>query len=124
MGKSMKQRLREQKKKNHETFRQQMVRDVAEQLEEWSNRRDRVIREQSRQLRKTLEEIEQATQEAKKVATELDRIRSSTLAEMKRFKRGRSWKFYGACFGSSLAGSLTAIIICGNYWPTIQSILG
>ncbi|HLR32249.1 MAG TPA: hypothetical protein VK074_07155 [Fodinibius sp.] len=124
MADSMKQRLREQKKKNHEAFRQQLVRDVAEQLEEWSAQRDRVIQEQSRQLKRTLEEIEQATQEAKRVATELDQIRYNTMSEIKRFKRGRSWKFYGACFGASLAGSLTAIIICGNYWPTIQHILG
>lgn len=101
-----------------------MVRDVAEQLEEWSAQRDRVIREQSRQLQKTLQEIEQATRAGKEVATEFDQIRYNTMSEIKRFKRGRSWKFYGACLGASLAGSLTAIIICGNYWPTIQSILG
>lgn len=120
----MKQRLREQKKQNHEAFRQQMVRDVAEQLEEWSTQRDRVIRDQSRQLQQTLEEIDRATEEAKKVAKELSQIRSRTMAEIKRFNHGRSWKFYRACFGASLAGSLTAIIICGTYWPTIRSILG
>lgn len=120
----MKQRLREQKKKNHEEFRQQMVRDVANQLEQWEKNMEARLRKQAQMFTNACKYIEKATGEVQEVSKDLDRIRRNTLSEVKSMKKGRSLKFYGVCFGAALAGALVAVIICGLYWPTIRSILG
>lgn len=121
---SMKQQLREQQKKNHEKFRQQLVQDVAKQLQIWEKRTKSMFSKQARLLSISQDKIEDATQEVEQVTNQLQTIRRKTLREVESFKTGRSWKFFAACFGASLVGALVAVIICGLYWPTIRSILG
>src|SRR5699024_5070538 len=122
--KNMKQRLREQKKQNHEAFRQQMVRDVAEQLEQWKTTTNSIMAKNHGVIEDAVRQMKTYERKVDEVGKNLGSIERKTLQEITRFKRGRSLKFYGACFLASLAGSLTAIIICGNYWPTIRRILG
>ena len=124
MAKNIKQRLREQKKKNHEEFRQQMVQDVSDLLQEWAQRQETRRNKQSQVLYNVLKKINKSNEEVDKVARNLSSINHKTLLEIKRYKRGRSWKFYGACYLASLIGGLTAVVLCGLYWPTIRSILG
>ncbi|NGP87569.1 hypothetical protein G3569_04320 [Aliifodinibius halophilus] len=120
----MKQRLREQKKKNHEEFRQQMVRDVSKLLQEWAKRQNSLRKEQSVELSSVLKKIHQSNEEVDEVAQNLRSIKRKTLLEINRYKRGRSWKFYGACLVASLIGGFTAVLICATYWNYIRYYLG
>ena len=119
----MKQRLREQKEKNHEEFRKQMVRDVMEQLDKWKTRTNLIMSKNHKVIENAVEEMRTYERSVGEVGSKLSSIEYKTLTEIKRFKRGRSWKFYGACYLASLLGSLTAIVLCGMYWPTIQWLL-
>lgn len=120
----MKQQLREQEKKNHEEFRQQLIDDVAGLIRQWQEHLDQRMDANVKNHQKAAENVRQARQKVDRVSRELETIRTNTIKEVKAMKRGRSWKFYGACIGASLLGALVAVILCGMYWPTIQSILG
>ena len=124
MAKNMKQKLREQKKKNHEEFRKEMVQDLNRQLEEWQKKTDKLISKNNRALSDALNEMANFKFHVISLSDNLSSIEYKTLYEMKRFKRGRSWKFFAACYLASLIGGLTAVVLCGLYWPTIRSILG
>jgi len=120
----MKQRLREQKKKDHEEFRQQMVQDVKRQLDDWQKKTDKLMSKNYRALSDALDEMSNFRFHVISLSDNLSSIEYKTLLEIKRFKRGRSWKFFAACYLAALIGGLTAVVLCGLYWPTIRSILG
>lgn len=120
----MKQRLREQKEKNHEEFRQQMVQDVMEQLNEWREATNCIMAKNHGVIKDAIRQMKTYEQRVKKVGKNLGSIEYKTLKEIKRYKRGRGWKFYGACLLSGIIGGLTAVLLCARYWTTIRSFIG
>lgn len=124
MSKSIKQKLRDAEKQNHEKFRQRLHMEVSSLLRKWDKR-------MSNELDKNLTEVKDNTRVIKEVKNnirttnrKLDNIHQRTLGEVKRFKRGFRWTFYAGCFLFGLLGSFTGIALCGAYWPTIMWLLG
>lgn len=120
----MKERLREQKKQNHEAYRQQMVQDVMEQLDEWQTTTNLIMSKNHRVIKDAINQMKIYNGKVDRVGSKLSSIEYKTLTEIKRFKRGRSWKFYGTCLLSGMIGGLTAVLICARYWATIRSLVG
>lgn len=124
MSKNMKQRLRDQQETNHEELRQQMVRDLTEQLDEWREATNCIMAKNHGVIKDAVKQMQTYKRRVREVGSNLSSIEYKTLTEIKRFKRGRSWKFYGACFLASLLGGITAVLICARYWATIRSFIG
>ncbi|SMO38833.1 hypothetical protein [Fodinibius sediminis] len=120
----MKQRLREQKKQNHEEFRQQMVQDVMEQLDEWKTTTNLIMSKNHRVIKDAINQMKIYNGKVDRVGSKLSSIEYKTLQEVKRFKRGRSWKFFGACLLASFIGGFTAVLVCASYWNYILRFVG
>ncbi|MCW9705222.1 hypothetical protein [Fodinibius salsisoli] len=123
MAQNMKQRLRDQKKQDHEEFRQQMVQDVMEQLTEWREATNCIMAKNHRVIKDAVNQMKIYERRVNEVGKNLSSIEYKTLTEIKRFKRGRSWKFFAACLLSAIIGGFTTVVIWAKYWGTLRYLL-
>ncbi len=124
MGKNMKQRLRDQKKEKEVQNRDQIIQDVREELNTWSSKTEQLLKDQRRSLHKMKEAVDVSARLIKTTNQNTVAIRFGVKRKIKRYKKFLSWKFYAACYLAGLLGGLTAVTLCGLYWPTIRRILG
>lgn len=124
MGKSVKEKLEEKQKREHRKYRDELLEDFNCLFENWKRHAEKSRRQWAREQKAAASKMEEIRKETKNIADNLKTIQRDTAREIQKLKRGRSLKFYGACFGASLLGSLIAVIICGLYWPTIRSLFG
>lgn len=120
--KSIKQRLREAEKQNHEAFRRQLVEDVAGQLDRWTGQVEQLLQRRSRENAQALENMKQVRGEVDEVCRQLRRLNAATTAEINRLRRGRTWKFYLNSVLAAVLASLTTIGVCAAYWPELQRL--
>lgn len=107
----MKERLRDQKKKNHEEFRQELVQDVGTKMEKWENSILTKLRDQTQLMLDSGKYIKSVEGRVSEVSKDLEAIRKKTIAEVQAMKEGRGWRFIATCFISALLGGFTALTV-------------
>lgn len=83
---TIKSKLREQTKKNHEEFRQNLVEDVAAILKKWNAHSNELHEIQKRQISNLHAEVNQLLEQVKITRATADQINSDTLGELKKLK--------------------------------------
>ena len=90
---SIKSKLREQTKKNHQEFRQQLVDDVAAVLQKWKQHSTTLHDTQLKQVSKLHHDIEKLLEEVKISKAATSQIRDNTVRELRNLKRSHSWGY-------------------------------
>jgi len=90
---SIKSKLREQTKKNHEEFRRELVEDVAAILKKWNKHSNELHEQQKSQINNLNFEVNQLLEQVKITKASTNQINSDTMGELKKLKTSHSWGY-------------------------------
>ncbi|NGP90178.1 hypothetical protein [Fodinibius halophilus] len=124
MAKNMKQRLRDQEKEKQQKHRNETVQEVVDKLDKWNSKMEQLLKEQSRYVHTSKDAIKESNQLCRLIRRDVTSFSVNSRKKVESYRKFLSWKFYAACYFASLLGGLTAVTLCGLYWPTIRRILG
>jgi len=107
---SIKSKLREQTKKNHQEFRQQLVDDVAAVLEKWKDHSNNLHTIQKRQFSDLNHDIEKLMEEVKISKAATSQIRDNTVRELRNLKRSHSWGYVIITVFVAIISTITTLL--------------